>query len=121
MPTKRLPQRPDLAHLKYQARDLLAGRLAAKPDSCLVCSGSVPRECGVQIPLIRLLVGYGADAEGRHIALALACQHGKIEVVRLLPDAAEDPNRYNPVGFHAHSTPLHQAALAGTSRLCACW
>ena len=28
-------------------------------------------------------------------------------------DAAEDPNRYNPVGFHAHSTPLHQAALAG--------
>ena len=29
----------------------------------LVCSGSVPRECGVQIPLIRLLVRYGADAQ----------------------------------------------------------
>lgn len=129
---------------------------------CLVCSGSVPRECGVQIPLIRLLVRYGANAAGamhaalghgefeatqellrcgarldlaaaaalgqadvaseqlrtstaetRHIALALACQHGRIGVVRLMLDAAEDPNRYNPVGFHAHSTPLHQAALAG--------
>ena len=24
-----------------------------------------------------------------------------------------DPNRYNPSGHHAHSTPLHQAALRG--------
>jgi ankyrin repeat protein len=30
-----------------------------------------------------------------------------------LLDAGEDPNRYNPEGTHAHSTPLHQAALAG--------
>lgn len=30
-------------------------------------------------------------------------------VVNLLLDAGEDPNRYNPDGFHAHSTPLHQA------------
>jgi hypothetical protein len=51
--------------------------------------------------------------EARHIALALACQHGRTEVVKLLLDAGEDPSRYNPVGFHAHSTPLHQAALAG--------
>jgi ankyrin repeat protein len=28
-------------------------------------------------------------------------------------DAGEDPNRYNPDGNHAHSTPLHQAALSG--------
>jgi ankyrin repeat protein len=33
--------------------------------------------------------------------------------VRQLLEAGEDPNRYNPVGFHAHSTPLHQSALAG--------
>jgi ankyrin repeat protein len=128
----------------------------------LVCSGCVPRECGVQIPLIRLLCRYGANAAGamsaatshgefeaaeelqrrgaqldltaaaamgrvdvfrqklgsslpeaRHIALALACQHGRVEIVKLLMDAGEDPNRYNPVGFHAHSTPLHQAAFAG--------
>jgi len=50
-----------------------------------------------------------ADGPGKHIALALAAQHGHADVVRLLLDAGEDPNRYNPDGFHAHSTPLHQA------------
>jgi hypothetical protein len=54
-----------------------------------------------------------ADGPSRHIALALAAQHGHAEVVRLLLDAGEDPSRYNPDGYHAHSTPLHQAALAG--------
>lgn len=128
----------------------------------LVCSGRVPRECGVQAPLIDLLCDYGADPNGamlsalghgefeavdalirhgatvdlataaatgriddarqalaaadgehRHRALALAARHGHAEIVRLLLDAGEDPDRYNPVGCHAHSTPLHQAALAG--------
>jgi Ankyrin repeats (3 copies) len=51
-----------------------------------------------------------SDAEERHRALALAAQFGHAEVVRLLLDAGQDPNRYNPVGFHSHSTPLHQAA-----------
>jgi hypothetical protein len=127
----------------------------------LVCSGRVPRECRVQLPLIDLLCDHGADpnhamsaalahaefeavnvllgrgaqvdltvaaatgrihdarrllegagSEDRHRALALASQFGHTEVVRLLLDAGEDPNRYNPVGFHSHSTPLHQAALA---------
>lgn len=55
----------------------------------------------------------GADPESRHRALALAAQHGHVEVLRLLLDAGEDPNRYNPEGIHAHSTPLHQAVLAG--------
>ena len=54
-----------------------------------------------------------ASAEERHRALALAAQHGHADVVKLLLDAGEDPNRYNPEGNHAHSTPLHQAALAG--------
>jgi hypothetical protein len=54
-----------------------------------------------------------ADAEDRHRALVLAAQQGHVEVVRLLLDAGEDPDRYNPVGNHSHSTPLHQAALAG--------
>ncbi len=128
----------------------------------LVCSGRVPRECGVQILLIDLLCEYGArpdsamsatlphgefeavaalirrgarvdiavaamlgqieharellasaSSEERHRALALAAQFGRTEILRLLLDAAEDPNRYNPVGTHSHSTPLHQAALAG--------
>ena len=54
-----------------------------------------------------------ADAEARHLALAAASRFGHLEIVRLLLDAGEDPDRYNPAGAHAHSTPLHQAALAG--------
>jgi hypothetical protein len=54
-----------------------------------------------------------ADRENRHRALALASQFGQVEIVRALLDAGEDPSRYNPIGFHSHSTPLHQATLAG--------
>jgi hypothetical protein len=54
-----------------------------------------------------------ASADDRHRALVLAAQHGHAEIVALLLDVGEDPNRYNPPGNHAHSTPLHQAALAG--------
>ena len=53
-----------------------------------------------------------ADALSRQAALALASQHGHAGVVRVLLDAGEDPDRYNPEGFHAHSTPLHQAIAA---------
>lgn len=50
-----------------------------------------------------------SNAEERHLALALAAQHGHAEVVTLLLDAGEDPDRYNPEGCHSHATPLHQA------------
>jgi hypothetical protein len=56
---------------------------------------------------VRLLPA--ADSQSRHAALALAAQHGHAAMVRLLLDAGEDPDRYNPEGHHAHSTPLHQA------------
>jgi hypothetical protein len=128
----------------------------------LVATGSVPRECGKQLPLIDLLCDYGADpdsavqaaalhgelaavnaligrgarvdlpgaaalgrvddarrllasasSEDRHLALSLAADFGHVEIVRLLLDASEDPNRYNPVGGHSHTTPLHQAAGGG--------
>jgi hypothetical protein len=128
----------------------------------LVSTGSVPRECRVQVPFIDLLCAQGADpdsaihaaalhhelesvnalikcgaridlpvvaalgrmedarrllpvasSEDRHLALSLASDFGQIEIVRLLLDAGEDPNRYNPVGGHSHTTPLHQAAGAG--------
>ena len=128
----------------------------------LVATGSVPRECGVQIPLIDLLCDRGADPnraaevaavlfemeavkallkrgaritlplaaalgrtdevhrllakagpEERHLALALASQYGHADIVELLLDAGEDPNRFNPLGGHSHCTPLHQAALCG--------
>ena len=61
-----------------------------------------------------------ADPESRHRALVLAAQHGHAEVVRLLLDAREDPNRYNPDGNHSHSTPLHQSALAGHTAVVRC-
>jgi ankyrin repeat protein len=128
----------------------------------LAATGSVPRECHFQIPLIHLLCDHGADlraaveaatlhgelesvnaliARGapvtlsvaaalgrveefrallagadsrtRHLAFAMASQFGQVEVARLLLDAGEDPDRYNPTGGHSHTTPLHQAAGAG--------
>jgi len=54
-----------------------------------------------------------ASSEDRHLAFSLASDFGRVEVVRLLLDSGEDPNRYNPVGGHSHATPLHQAAGAG--------
>jgi Ankyrin repeats (3 copies) len=132
----------------------------------LVSTGMVPRECGVQIPLIDLLCDYGADPSSaihaaafheeiaavnalilrgaridltlaaalarvddfsrllpaagdreRHLALAMASQFGQLEIVRMLLDAGEDPNRYNPTGAHSHATPLHQAAFAGHEKV----
>jgi ankyrin repeat protein len=54
-----------------------------------------------------------ATAADRHRALALASQLGQTEALNILLDADEDPNRYNPPGTHAHSTPLHQAIAHG--------
>jgi ankyrin repeat protein len=53
-----------------------------------------------------------ADPERQRAALVLACMHGHVRVAQLLLDAGVDPNQYNPEGFHAHSTPLHQAVWA---------
>lgn len=58
-----------------------------------------------------------APAPERHLALVIASQIGWTDVVRVLLDAGEDPNRYNPVGGHSHTTPLHQAALIGNDAL----
>jgi hypothetical protein len=54
-----------------------------------------------------------ADAPARHCALSLAAQQGHAQIVGLLLDAGEDPNRYNPASNHPHTTPLHQAVLGG--------
>ncbi|MDX2181111.1 MAG: ankyrin repeat domain-containing protein [Bryobacteraceae bacterium] len=54
-----------------------------------------------------------ANALNRHRALALAAQLGRTEIVELLLDAGEDPDRFNPPALHAHATPLHHAALYG--------
>lgn len=54
-----------------------------------------------------------AGGQDRHRALALAAQCGHPDVVGLLLDAGEDPNRFNPPGTHSHTPPLHQAIAAG--------
>jgi hypothetical protein len=141
-----------------------AGATKATLDETLmlVATGTVPRQCRQQLPLIDLLCDCGADAgsalkaaalhgeleavnallgrgaqidlpvaaalgrteearrlftsasrHDRHLALSQAASFGYVEIVRLLLDAGEDPNRYNPMGGHSHTTPLHQAAGEG--------
>ena len=79
---------------------------------------------GVPVENVAAAAGLGLAAEtarllktatpaALHLALALAAQLGHVEATRLLLQAGVDPNRYNPPRTHAHSTPLHQAALAG--------
>jgi len=79
---------------------------------------------GARVDTLRAAAGLGrtddvrrllasSSLNERHGAIALAAQLGHADVVRLLLDAGEDPDRYNPPGHHQHSTPLHQAALAG--------
>jgi ankyrin repeat protein len=54
-----------------------------------------------------------ATADQRHRALALAAQMGQVDAVKILLDAGEDPNRFNPPGTHSHTPPLHQAIAHG--------
>lgn len=95
---------PALAHGEFAAVDALIRR-GARID--LAAAAALGRaEDVARLPA-------KAPAEDRHRALAVAAQFGHAEIIRLLLDAREDPNRYNLAGTHAHSTPLHQAALAG--------
>ena len=58
-----------------------------------------------------------SDAERQRAALELACMHGHVRVAQLLLDAGVDPSQYNPAGFHAHSTPLHQAVWSNREQV----
>jgi peptide-methionine (S)-S-oxide reductase len=95
---------PALAHGEWEAVEALIRRGARIDLTAAAATGRLQAAREQLAP---------ADGARRHLALALAAQHGHAEVVTLLLDAGEDPNRYNPAGAHAHSTPLHQAALAG--------
>ena len=53
----------------------------------LVATGSVPRECGAQLPLIDLLCDYGANPDS---AVRAAALHGEMEAVNALIGAAAD-------------------------------
>ncbi|MBV8830045.1 MAG: ankyrin repeat domain-containing protein [Acidobacteriaceae bacterium] len=95
---------PALAHGEFEAVDALIRRHARLDLPVAAALGRVD-DCR------RLLAS--SDGQERHRAFAFAAQFGHGEIVRLLLDAGEDPSRYNPPGAHSHSTPLHQAALAG--------
>src|SRR6266852_2537838 len=86
-----------------------AAQVLAKRGACIELSTAAG--LGLVGEAARLLPS--ADAEARHRALSLAAQLGHAEIVRLLLDAGEDPNRYNLEGNHAHATPLHHAVLGG--------
>ena len=95
---------PALAHGEFAAAQALVRRGAAATLGYAAATGRADDA--------RALLE-AASADERHTALALAAQHGHAEIVALLLDAGEDPNRFNPPGAHAHATPLHQAAGAG--------
>lgn len=100
-----LPLMTALAHGYRDAAETLVRR-GARVDNLAAAAG-----LGRVDDAVRMLPE--ADAETRHRAVALAAQHGHVEILKLLLDAGEDPRQYNPAGNHAHSTPLHQAALGG--------
>jgi len=101
---------------QYQARLARRARGSERFDQAWplesICRCSALRR--IEDALSGLLAG--ASSEDRHLALTLAADFGHVEIVRLLLDAGEDPNRYNPVGGHSHTTPLHQAAGEGTMK-----
>lgn len=98
---------PAMSALAFGYRDTavaLASRGAA-PDNLAAAAG-----LGLVDEARRLLPS--ASEKERHVAVALAAQHGQTAILEMLLDAGEDPNRYNPDGWHSHSTPLHQAIAA---------
>jgi len=89
-------------HGEFEAvRQLI--RLGAKPDLPILAALGDMEGFLQHLPT--------SDSVQRHLALALGAQYGHVKIVSALLDEGEDPNRYNP--GHSHSTPLHQAALAG--------
>jgi ankyrin repeat protein len=99
---------PLMTALAFGFRDAAEAlvRRGARVDSLAAAAGMG------RVAEARGLLATSTPAE-RHRAMALAAQHGHADVLQLLLDSGEDPNRYNPKGNHGHSTPLHQAVWSG--------
>ncbi len=95
---------PALAHGEFEAADALI-RLGAPLTFEAAAALERIEEARRQLA--------GANPEERHRALAMAAGFGHAAIVKMLLESGEDPNRFNPAGYHSHSTPLHQAALNG--------
>ena len=57
----------------------------------------------------------GARADERGVAVAGAAIYGQADALRALLGHGAEANGYCPEGFHAHSTPLHQAVFSGST------
>jgi peptide-methionine (S)-S-oxide reductase len=93
-----------LGHGEFEAVDALIARGARVDLRAAAATGRIEEARSTAAD---------ASALDRHLALAWAAQFGHVAIVELLLDLGEDPNRFNPQGANSHSTPLHQAALAG--------
>jgi ankyrin repeat protein len=105
----------------YGANPNSAAQATALHGEFEVMNGLIRRGARIDLPVAAVLgriedarrLLADANTEDRHLALTLAADFGHVEIVRFLLDAGEDPNRYNPMGGHSHTTPLHQAAGRG--------
>jgi hypothetical protein len=93
-----------LAHGEFEAVEAIL-RLGA----CLTFDAAAAM--GKQEEAKALLLN--ASPDERHRGLAYAAHFGHADIVRLLLESGEDPNRYNPIGGHSHATPMHLAAYEG--------
>jgi hypothetical protein len=97
---------PSAAHGEFEAADALLRHGARMSLAVAAALGRFEDARGLLL---------STNDSDRLKALAIASQYGHEEIVRFLLDAGVDPNGYG--GVHAHSTPLHQAALAGKESL----
>jgi peptide-methionine (S)-S-oxide reductase len=96
---------PALGQGEFDAVEALLVHGAKATLPVLACIGGAPQSFSESL--------LASTPHERHLALALAAMHGKSEIVRTLLEFGESPNRYNPVGMHAHATPMHTAAWNG--------
>jgi peptide-methionine (S)-S-oxide reductase len=103
----------------------------ARPDAAILAAAAHLERAAVRrlaergatpTVLIAATIGETADAArlapatstpDRQAALMVAACLGRADVIAALVAAGADVTAFGPEGAHAHSTPLHQAALAG--------
>lgn len=96
--------RAALGHREWDAaRTLLACGAAQSLEAAAALGDLAALERGIA----------AAPPESKQRALSAAVLAGSPDALRPLLAAGADPNLFNPDGFHAHSTPLHQAVFFG--------
>jgi peptide-methionine (S)-S-oxide reductase len=96
---------PALAHREVEAVERLLERGAPLTFLTAICTGRL-EEAARLAP--------GASAEERQAALSGAALYGRADALALVINLGVDVAAFNPLGFHAHCTPLHQAVGSGS-------